>query len=158
MHKRNFIRHLLYYFFLILMTFSIIHAVNAQAQVIIDNGDPGTSSVGKWYPSGGVNPYGENSLFCKYSGNYTYEASLSGPYEVSLYWTQTASRCTSVEVEIFDGDSLLDTQLINQREDGGQWNVFGIYDFSGTAKVNIISQGGCSTSADAVSFVSATLP
>jgi hypothetical protein len=34
-------------------------------EIIVDNGDPGTSSTGTWLVSGGANPYGANSLYTK---------------------------------------------------------------------------------------------
>jgi len=127
----------------------------ASEEVIIDNGDAGTSSTGRWYVSMGGNPYGDNSLFSYQAGaTYTFEAPVDGSYEVSLWWTERLSRCTSVPVEIYDGHTLLDTIEVNQKANGGQWNVLGTYDFTGTASVVIISEGRYSTCADAVRFVS----
>jgi hypothetical protein len=39
---------------------------------------------------------------------------------------------------------------VNQLADGGRWNPVGIYTFSNTARVVIVSSGGCTTNADAV--------
>ena len=55
-------------------------------------------------------------------------------------------------VEIYDGNTYIDTVTVNQQKDGGQWNQLGTYSFGGNAKVTIISNGGCITSADAVNF------
>jgi hypothetical protein len=56
-------------------------------------------------------------------------------------------------VKVFNGTTLLETvKNINQQQNGGQWNALGTYNFSGKAKVSVISTGGCTTSADAVSF------
>jgi hypothetical protein len=58
-----------------------------------------------------------------------------------------------VPIEIYDGDDLLDTVLVNQRQNGGQFNVLGTYDFSGSATVVVTSETrNCSTCADAVQF------
>ena len=125
------------------------------AEVIIDNGDVGTLSTCGWYISCGANPYGDDSLYSvSWDTTYAFEAVLAGSYEVSLWWTELPSRCTSVPVEIYDGHILLDTIEVNQQADAGQWNVLGTYEFSGTVRVVIISEGGCSTCADAVRFVS----
>ncbi|MBN1843354.1 MAG: fibronectin type III domain-containing protein, partial [Deltaproteobacteria bacterium] len=44
------------------------------AEVIIDNGNAGTSSTGGWYVSSGIIPYGDNSLYSTYWGaKYTFE-------------------------------------------------------------------------------------
>jgi hypothetical protein len=56
-------------------------------------------------------------------------------------------------VKVFNGTRLLETvKNINQQQNGGEWNALGTYTFSGKARVTIISAGGCTTSADAVSF------
>jgi hypothetical protein len=125
------------------------------SEVIVDNGEAGTSSTGTWRSSGGANPYGSESLYSKNRGaTYTFEAAIGGVYEVSLWWTERPSRSTSVPVEIYDGDTLLDTVLVNQKTQGGQWNVLGTYTFSGTAGVTVVSEGSSySTCADAVRFV-----
>jgi Fe-S cluster biogenesis protein NfuA len=122
--------------------------------IIIDDGDPGSFSNGKWKVSGGADPYGPQSLYSREAGAaYSYEASLKGSYEVALRWTYYKSRCEEVPVEIYDGDDLLDTVLVNQKQDYGQFNVLGTYDFSGSATVVVVSEtGNCSTCADAVQF------
>ncbi len=123
------------------------------ADVIIDNGDPGTTPTGAWLTSGGPNPFGGSSLYSNEAGaTYTYEASVNGTQQVSLWWTFFSNRCSSVQVAINDGTTLLDTVTVNQLQNGGQWNLLGTYTFSGTARVVINSQGGCTTSADAVKF------
>jgi len=79
---------------------------SGSAEVIIDNGDAGTSSTGRWYVSIGANPYGNNSLYSMYwDARYTFEAALHGYSEVSLWWTYLESRCTSVPVEIMETTS-----------------------------------------------------
>ena len=54
---------------------------------------------------------------------------------------------------LYDGDTWLDTVEVNQKSNGGQWNVPGTYAFNGTARRVIISEGNCTTNADAVRFV-----
>jgi len=126
----------------------------ASPEGIIDNGSAGTSCTGTWQVSGGPDPYSDKSLYSNQAGaTYTFEAYIDGPFEVSLWWTYYSNRCTSVPVEIYDGYTLLDTVYVNQQANGGQWNVLGTYDFSGTASVVIISEGSCTTCADAVRFV-----
>ncbi len=126
-----------------------------MTETIIDNGESGTSFTGTWYSFVGLNSYGANSLYANPGATYTFEAAINGVHEVSLWWTVWRSRCTNVPIEIYDGNTLLDTVNVNHLENGGQWNVLGSYSFSGTARVVTISQGGggCTTSADAVKFV-----
>ncbi len=61
-------------------------------------------------------------------------------------------RSNSVPVEMFDGDTLIDTIYVNQQTNGGQWNELGNYAFSGTVRIVVISKGGRATGADAVRF------
>ncbi len=129
------------------------------ADVIIDNGDPGTTPTGAWLTSSGPNPFDGSSLYSNEIGAfYTYEASVNGIQQVSLWWTFFSNRCTSVQVDINDGTTLLDTVTVNQLQNGGQWNLLGTYTFSGTARVVINSQGGCTTCADAVKFSTPAQP
>ena len=56
--------------------------------------------------------------------------------------------------EIRDGATLLGTPTVNQRLNGGQWNLLGTYTFTGAATVKVVEAGGV-TIADAVRFVPA---
>ena len=86
------------------------------------------------------------------SNTYSFEAACSGPQEVYLWWSNHSTRCTAVPVEIYDGTTYLDTVNVNQLKNSGQWNALGTFSFSGKAKVVIISNGSCTTSADAVNI------
>jgi hypothetical protein len=120
---------------------------------VIDNGDSGTSFTGSWKISSGPDPFGDDSLFNKVSGStYSFESPASGAAEIALWWTYYKNRCTDVPVEIYDDGTLVDTVSVNQQLNGAQWNVIGTYTFTGTAKVVVVSTGGCSTSADAARF------
>jgi hypothetical protein len=125
-------------------------------QFVIDNGDENTYFTGRWRTSRCPNPYGDESLYSRDQGSrYAFEAFLVGNFEVSLWWTEhSTDRCTSVPVEIYDGDTLLDTVEVNQQTDGGQWNVLGKYAFDDTVRVEVVSQGDCSTGIDALELVS----
>jgi hypothetical protein len=130
-----------------------------EADIVIDDGQSGTSASGKWSKSGGANPYGEKSLYGKQAGaTYSYDAAVNGPYDIDLRWTEYKSRCTQVPVEIYDGSTLLDTVYVNQQQGGGQWNLLGSYNFTGSAKVVIVSESSdCSTCADAITFAKADI-
>ncbi len=134
----------------------------SAVEIIMDTGDPGTSYEGSWRNSSGVDYYGNKSLYSyEFDKGYTYEVAAVGTQEVSLWWTFYSNRCTDVSVRIYDGDTLLDTVIVNQREKeiAGQWNVLGTYNFNGTARVVIISQGNsCSTCADAFKIASSGPP
>ncbi|MHC4498295.1 MAG: right-handed parallel beta-helix repeat-containing protein, partial [Planctomycetota bacterium] len=119
--------------------------------VIIDNGDDGTSYTGYWGVSNNLTCYGENSLWCTdVNGTYSFEAWVTGIREVSLWWTANSNRSDAASVEIYDGDTLIDTVAVNQQINGGQWNRLGSYAFTEKAKVKIISDGSAFVIADAV--------
>lgn len=125
--------------------------------IIIDNGDEGTSSTGSWKISSVAGFYGENSLYSTTNGDsYSFEAWVVGNREISLWWTAHPGRSTAVAVKIYDGGDLLDTVIVNQRNNGGKWNVLGTYNFSDKAKVEILSAGSGATVADAVKFAPAS--
>ena len=136
----------------------ILTVGSSSGEVIIDNDDPGTSYSGaEWGYSSGANPYDGSSRAESVAGaTYTFQGSVTGYQEVSLWWTYWSSRCSSVPVDIYDGTTLLATVQVNQQQQSlaGQWNVLGSYTFSGTARVVLRAQGGCSTCADAVKFSS----
>jgi hypothetical protein len=127
----------------------------AFGNVIVDNGDSGTTFTGSWGVSGAQCSYGDTSLYSRHTGDiYTYSANETGVVEVSLWWTEWSSRSASVPVEIYDGDTLLDTVLVNQTAQGGQWNVVGQYEIANNIRATIKSMGdNKSTCADAVKFV-----
>jgi hypothetical protein len=126
-------------------------------EIICDNGEPCTSYSGKWYTSGGSNPYGTSSLFSRNGATYSWTPTLpqAGYYEVYIWWTEYSSRCTNCPVTISCGGEVLDTVSSNQLQNGGQWNYLGIYDLeSGTnCSVTITAEGAPSTCADAVKFL-----
>jgi hypothetical protein len=134
----------------------------SSTEVIIDNDQPGTSfSGGSWGYSSGANPYNGSSRAENISGaTYTFQTAMSGGQAVSLWWTYWSSRCSSVPVDIYDGSLLVATAQVNQQQQSlaGQWNELGTFLFTGTARVVIHSQGGCSANADAVRFAKAKLP
>lgn len=132
----------------------------AEQELIIDNGDTGTSSTGTWKDSGGADPYGSISVYSKTAGEtYTFQTARSTYNAVYLWHTAWQSRSTAVSVQIYDGDTLLDTVTVNQQAGDSQWNLLGSYDFTSTAKVIVVaSNGGTSTCADAVKFVPTAPP
>jgi hypothetical protein len=119
--------------------------------IIIDNDGNGTSSTGNWQLSGGQSYYESQSIYSKQAGDtYTFETPLAGIYEVALWWTYYDSRPSSVPVEIYDADQLLDTVYVNQLENEAQWNSLGSYNFTKSARIVVVSEGNGSTNADAV--------
>jgi lysophospholipase L1-like esterase len=128
----------------------------ASSEIVIDNGGPGTSSTGTWAASGATGSYGSTSVWSRDGSKYTWAfvPSVTGNYQVSMWWTVYSSRSTAVPVDIkHSGGTTRVT--INQQLNGGKWNGLGIYPLVAGASytVTVTSQPGpSSTSADAVKF------
>jgi len=128
--------------------------------VIIDNGDAGTSYLGSWSSSTyWLNHYGANYMYSipeTQSGLwYQWATTLNpGQYEVYTWWTDASDRPYDVNYTI-TGISLNEVSNIDQRINGGQWNLLGTYDFDGISSVRVItgSTGAGGTCADAVRFL-----
>jgi hypothetical protein len=124
--------------------------------VIVDNADPGTSSVGTWTLSTllPAQRWGVDYAWSNTVGNsFTFPATLvPGTYAVYGWWTASSNRYTAVPYEIRDGATLLGTATVNQRLNGGTWNLLGTYTFTGSASVTVVTAGAY-TIADAVKFV-----
>jgi len=132
----------------------MIDVSDPATEIIVDNEDGGTTAIGTWNVSSGVNPYGSNSLCSNVlSSSFAFETTRSGLQEVSLWWTIHSNRNTQTPVEIYNDAQLLDTVTVDQTQNGGMWNVLGAYAFSGQARVVIISNTtAVSACADAVRF------
>ncbi len=126
--------------------------------VIVDNNTPGTSYTGTWEISAGPDPYGENS-FWSYDGaryRWSFTATRSAAYRVSMWWTSLSTRSTSIPVYVWTDGNLIDELTIDQTINGGMWNVLGQYPLEAGIEytVTIIAPDGTppSTCADAVMF------
>jgi len=133
------------------------------ADIIVDNGDIGTSYTQTWRISGGSEPYGDDSLWARDGATYTwsFDRQPAGSYEVLMWWSEWPSRSTAIDVTInYYGGS--ETISINQYVNAGQWNSLGTYNFDSSGSVTITAANGStvSTCADAVWFreVAGNLP
>jgi PKD repeat protein len=149
-------KHPLIYLFL--FCFTLLLSANTFADTIVDNGSAGTSMTGAWPVSGAAGYYGTNSVWGRNGATYSWHAALpqSETYQVYMWWTQYDSRSTSAPVTItYNGGS--ETISVNQRVNGGKWNLLGTYSFNsttgGTVKLSAPGPSPASYSADAVKFV-----
>jgi PKD repeat protein len=135
----------------------------APAEIIIDNRDGNTAQTGTWEISGGADPYGVDSVWSRDGGTFTwyFTPSQSGDYEVSMWWTQWASRSTAAPVDIVHANGT-ERVTVNQQVNGGRWNVLGAYTFEEgvSYSVRLSAENASPTSycADAVKFAAATEP
>jgi len=126
-------------------------------QIIVDDGDPGTSSTGTWDLSGGADPYDGDSLWARYTATYTWRftPTQTGQFDVYMWWTVISSRGTAVPVAINHAGGTANV-TVNQLENGGQWNLLGTYNFDAGTEYSIVvrTPGGSPTAcADAVRLV-----
>jgi len=123
----------------------------STGDITVDTGAPGTSSDGLWSPSTAPNSFGSASLYARDRGSYIYSVTLpaSGTYGVYAWYTEWASRESSVPYEIShsSGTSVV---RIDQRTGGGQWTPLGDYTFGASAKVVIRVVDGDTVCADAI--------
>jgi hypothetical protein len=132
-------------------------ATSSVATVIIDNGAANTSSTGTWAASGAAGSYLTASVWARDGATYswTFRPTVSGSYNVSMWWTAWSSRSMQIPVAI-QSSSGTAAVYVNQQLNGGMWNGIGTYNFvaGNSYKVTITSQPDpTSTSADAVRFV-----
>ncbi|MDO8311892.1 MAG: PKD domain-containing protein, partial [Sideroxyarcus sp.] len=131
--------------------------------MIIDNGQPGTSSTGTWQASGAAGFYGTNSLWSYNGATYTWSftPTISTVYRISMWWTALSTRSNSVPVRITHSSGTTNL-TVNQRTNGGQWNNLGEYTLNADAtySVHMTAPSGSppSTCADAVKFEKMAAP
>jgi hypothetical protein len=127
-----------------------------EPSIVIDNGDPETSSTGAWSVSSASGWHGTNSVWSRDGSIYrwTFSPSVSGYYDVAMWWTTWSSRSTNVPViiEHAAGSTVVN---INQQLNGSQWNSLDDYFFESGSSYNVTitaQPGPSSTCADAVRF------
>ncbi|MEN6337908.1 MAG: multicopper oxidase domain-containing protein [Phycisphaerales bacterium] len=128
-------------------------------EVIVDNLDPGASSVGTWTASNNPGVWATNSVYSNTAGStFSFTAGLSpdATYAVFAWWNAASNRSQAVPYQIRSGTTLLDTVTVNQRLNGSQWYLLGVYKFADLARVTVVQSGGI-TIADAVRFLPVTL-
>jgi hypothetical protein len=99
--------------------------------IIIDNTDPNTTRVGTWPVSGGINPWGADSLYCRNADSsftWLFTPAKSGFYKASMWWTEFSSRSTVTPVEVQHAGGTA-SMTVNQQTGGNAWNTLGAWFF-----------------------------
>lgn len=117
----------------------------AQPAAVVDNTDTAlVTATGEWLASNATAGYaGGNYLHDNNTGqgtkqvSYRLPAGLSGFQRVYLRWTAHTNRASNVPVEIHHSGSTA-TLSVDQRANGGRWNLLGLYEFGGTAGESIV--------------------
>ena len=129
-------------------------------EVILDNGDPETSSTGTWTSTNSNKAYSGSYRLSDNNGN-TYRWTPTGlnasTYEVYARWPGVKQHNSAAQYSIVH-DGQTDTSTQDQSKTGNQWVLLGSYDFSGTGAEYIeLSDSGGKTAADAVRLVEQTV-
>ena len=126
-------------------------------EIVIDNGQAGTSFTGTWCPSEAINFFGTNSLYSCGSGIDTYQWTPSipatGTYQVYVWWSTHVNRSTAVPIAVtHQGGTTV--KNFNEQLGGGQWVLHGQYTFNaGTSGFVRVTSSNGQAAADAVRLV-----
>jgi hypothetical protein len=116
-----------------------------QPSVIVDNGTPNlVEATGDWtsaattagfvgadYLHDGNVGQGSKQVF------YHLPPQTTGRQRVFLRWTSHANRASNVRVEIRHRDGVA-VVTVDERANGGKWNILGLYTFSGAANEGVV--------------------
>ena len=136
-----------------------------QNELVVDDTDSGFStgaSGDHWqeYVGAGGQHYGNTHHYNHETGTgqdiatWSFTVPESGSYEVFAWWWQGSWRPTDVPYTVHHLNGAT-TSRVNQRVDGGQWNLLGTFDFQGTGSVVVSDDvsSGRDIVADAVRLV-----
>jgi len=104
----------------------------------VGNRNSGYSSTGTWTTgSGNTQKYGTDYFYHGTSpGNTDYARwtgtiATTGYHAVYAWWPADTNRSTQAKYKVYNsGGTSPATVIVNQRIDGGQWNMLGIYQFN----------------------------
>jgi hypothetical protein len=129
----------------------------STSEIVIDNGQAGTSFTGLWCTSAASNFFGTNSLYSCGGGLDTYQwrptIPAPGTYRVYVWWSSHVNRSTSVPIAVThaNGTTVLN---FNEQVGGGQWVLHGQYTFNqGTGGFVQVSDSNGQAAADAARWV-----
>ncbi|NOY46218.1 MAG: S8 family serine peptidase [Deltaproteobacteria bacterium] len=129
-----------------------------SVEVVLDDGDPGTTSGGLWRQSS-IAGGGGDSLYCVGYPTDWYrwapDLPIAGSYDVYLWWTASGGRSSRVPVLVSHAGGTSELE-VDQTTNGSTWNLLGrwTFDAGSSGYVEISGKNG-QASADAVRFVSA---
>lgn len=128
-------------------------------EVIIDNGDAGTSLTGSWTSTNSNKAYNGNYGLSNNNGNtyrWTPTNLNNSDYEAYARWPGVKKHNTSAQYTI-SHNGQTDSSNQDQSKNGNQWVLLGTYTFSGSGNEYIeLSDLGDKTAADAIRLVEIT--
>ena len=127
----------------------------APAEIIVDNGDPGTATTDAWQVRSDVTAFNGAYLHARWQDSgfaYTWNVPdlPDGTYRVDVRWISQSNRAMD-EYAVYDGGGLLASVPVDQTIGGGVWHTLGFFTFTGGGRVEYLNTSG-SGSVDAVRF------
>lgn len=133
--------------------------------VAVDNTDAQFSKAGRWKGSNkAVGFYGPNYVYANAGdgasvATFTFQIPSNGNYEISALWPAHDSRASNAPYRLFNNGSLVDIIRVNQRLNGGRFNLLtgpasagaGVYALSaGVLEVTVDNDADGKVAADSV--------
>jgi RHS repeat-associated protein len=125
-------------------------------ELILDDGDPGTSSAGAWRTFTGNGSYGDDYLFASKSSSRTYRWTATPPginYEVYAWWVDKRNQSANVDYTIRYGTGETERVTMSQKAGGSQWQLLGEYYSTDGQDYVEVSSGSDKFVADAIRWV-----
>jgi RHS repeat-associated protein len=131
------------------------------AELVIDNGEPGTSGTGSWRSKSGKGNYGSGYLFASKSSGTAYRWSATPPggkYRVYAWWMNKRNYSEEVTYTIRYGSGQTDKVSKSHNTGGSQWQLLGTY-FSEDGQDYVeVRSGNNKFVADAIRWVAVNDP
>ena len=135
----------------------IFGTVSTHAADIVDNTDVGFGVTGNWTSSTFSSElYGTDYSYASAgTGNQTATWTISlgadGQYSIDAWWTASSNRASNAPYFLYNNGVLIDTVRVDQRSNGGQFNVLGSYPLqAGTVTIVLSDDADGIVIADAV--------
>jgi RHS repeat-associated protein len=131
------------------------------AELILDNGDQGTTATGNWRSKTSREDFGSDYLYAAKSASTSYRWTATPPgdqYRVYAWWVDRKNQSGNVSYTIRHGSGEQDTVTRSQKTGGGQWQLLGSYSSEDGQDFVEISSESNKFTADAIRWVSVNEP
>jgi RHS repeat-associated protein len=133
----------------------------AGRELIIDNGDPGTTSQGSWRVKYSSQEYGADYLFANKADGQSYRWTATPPgsrYQLYAWWVGKGNQTAEARFTVRYGSGETAEVTKSQKAGGGQWQLLGSYHSTdGQDYVEVRSEGN-KLVADAIRMVEVADP
>jgi hypothetical protein len=129
-------------------------AFSANAQIVVDNSDPGFSASAAWGTAWGGGSYGPNSRYratAPVSDPATWKVNLpsTAPYGIYAWWVSAVNRSKTAPYIVYHAAGST-TVVVNQQLNGSRWNYLGTWSNPYQVKLSPWTATGYIVSADAI--------